>query len=34
MCEDVKKIYLNTLLDRPEYMHLVLNTMPQEIIDK
>jgi hypothetical protein len=34
MCADVKSFYLNTLLDRPEYMHLALNTIPQEIIDK
>jgi hypothetical protein len=29
MCADVKKIYLNTLLDRPEYMRLALNVIPQ-----
>jgi hypothetical protein len=34
MCADVKKIYLNTLLDRPEYMQLALTIIPQEIIDK
>jgi hypothetical protein len=34
MCADVKKIYLNTLLDRPDYMRLALNIVPQEIIDK
>jgi hypothetical protein len=34
MCADVKKIYLNTLLDRPEYMRLALNIIPQGIIDK
>jgi hypothetical protein len=34
MCADVKKIYLNTRLDRPKYMQLVLTIIPQEIIDK
>jgi hypothetical protein len=34
MCTDVKKIYLNTMLDRPEYMHLALAIIPQKIIDK
>jgi hypothetical protein len=34
MCADVKKIYLNTLLERPEYMQLALTITPQEIIDK
>jgi hypothetical protein len=34
MCADVKKIYLNTMLDRPEYMGLALAIIPQEIIDK
>jgi hypothetical protein len=34
MCADVKKIYLNTLLDHPEYMQLALTIIPQEIIDK
>jgi hypothetical protein len=34
MCADVKKIYLNTLLDRTEYMQLALTIIPQEIIDK
>jgi hypothetical protein len=34
MCADVKKIYLNTLLERPEYMQLALTIIPQEIIDK
>jgi hypothetical protein len=34
MCADVKKFYLNTLLDRPEYMQLTLTIIPQEIIDK
>jgi hypothetical protein len=33
MCTDVKKFYLNTLLDRPEYMRLALNSIPQEIIN-
>jgi hypothetical protein len=28
ICADVKKIYLNTLLDRPEYMRLALNIIP------
>jgi hypothetical protein len=34
MCADVNILYLNTLRDRPEYMHLALNIIPQEIIDK
>jgi hypothetical protein len=34
MCAGVNKFYLNTLLDRPEYMLLALNIIPQEIIDK
>jgi hypothetical protein len=34
MCANVKKIYLNTLLDRSEYMQLALTIIPQEIIDK
>jgi hypothetical protein len=34
MCADVKKIFLNTPLDRPEYMRLALSIIPQEIIDK
>jgi hypothetical protein len=34
MCSDVKKFYLNTLLDRLEYMQLALTIIPQEIIDK
>jgi hypothetical protein len=34
MCADVKNFYLNTLLDRPEYMQLALTIIPQEIIDK
>jgi hypothetical protein len=29
-----KKIYLNTLLERPEYIQLALTIIPQEIIDK
>jgi hypothetical protein len=29
-----KNIYLNTLLDHPEYMRLALNIIPQEIRDK
>jgi hypothetical protein len=34
MCADVKNFYLNTLLDRPEYMQLAILIIPQEIIDK
>jgi hypothetical protein len=34
MCADVKKLYLNTPLDRPEYMRLPLSLIPQEIIDQ
>jgi hypothetical protein len=34
MCADVNNFYLNTLLDRPEYMRLSLNIILQEIIDK
>jgi hypothetical protein len=34
MCADVKNFYLNTILDRPEYMKLSLSLIPQEIIDK
>jgi hypothetical protein len=34
MCADVKNFYLNTLLDRAEYMQLALTIIPQEIIDK
>jgi hypothetical protein len=34
MCADVKNFYLNTLLDRQEYMQLALTIIPQEIIDK
>jgi hypothetical protein len=34
MCADVKKIYLNTPLYRPEYMRLSLSVIPQEIIAK
>jgi hypothetical protein len=33
MCADVKNFYLNTLLDRPEYMQLTLTIIPLEIID-
>ena len=31
---DLTNFYLNTLLDRPEYAHIQLSVMPQEIIDK
>jgi hypothetical protein len=34
MCADVKNFYLNTILDRPEYMKLALSLIPQEIIDQ
>jgi hypothetical protein len=34
MCADVKKIYLNTMLNRPEYMRLALTIIPHEIINK
>jgi hypothetical protein len=34
MCADVKNFYLNTLLDRQEYMQLALTIIPQDIIDK
>jgi hypothetical protein len=34
MCADVKNFYLNTILDRAEYMKLALSLVPQEIIDK
>jgi uncharacterized protein YqgQ len=34
MCAEVKKIYMNTLLGRPEYMQLALTIIPQEIIEK
>jgi hypothetical protein len=34
MCADVKNFYLNILIDRPEYMRLALNSIPQEIINK
>jgi hypothetical protein len=33
MCADVKHFYLNTILDRPEYMKLALSLIPHEIID-
>jgi hypothetical protein len=33
MCADIKNFYLNTILDRPEYMKLTLSLIPQEIID-
>jgi hypothetical protein len=34
MCANVKRFYLSTMLDRPEYMRLALTIIPQEIIDK
>jgi hypothetical protein len=34
MCADIYNFYLNTLLDRLEYMRLAFNIIPQEIIDK
>jgi hypothetical protein len=34
ICADVKNFYLNTLLERPEYMQLALTITPQEIISK
>jgi hypothetical protein len=34
MCVDVKNLYLITLIDRPYYMRLAINIIPQEIIDK
>jgi hypothetical protein len=34
MCADVKNFYLNTILDRLEYMKLALSIIPQEIIEK
>jgi hypothetical protein len=34
MRADVKNFYLNTILDRPEFMKLTLSIIPQEIIDK
>ncbi len=33
-CMDVKNYYLNTPLDRPEYMRIALSLIPQEIIDE
>jgi hypothetical protein len=33
MCAEVKNFYLNTILDRPEFMKLALSIIPQEIID-
>ena len=32
-CADVKKIYLNTLLDRYEYMWMSIKLIPQEFVD-
>jgi hypothetical protein len=34
MYADVNNFYLNTLMDRPEYMQLALTIIPQEIIHK
>jgi hypothetical protein len=34
MCADVKCFYINTLLDRPEYMQLALRIIPREVIEK
>jgi hypothetical protein len=34
MCANVKIFYLDTILDRPEFMKLALNIIPQEITDK
>jgi hypothetical protein len=34
MCADVKNFYLNTILDRPEYMQLALTIIPRENIEK
>jgi hypothetical protein len=34
MCVNVENFYLNTILDRPEYVKLALRIIPQEIIDK
>ena len=33
MTADVKKFYLNTPLERPEYMRIPIEPFPQEIID-
>jgi hypothetical protein len=33
-CADVKNFYLNTPMDRPEYMYIPLNLIPQEIIEE
>jgi hypothetical protein len=33
MCLDVKNFYLNTPMDRPEYMRIPINLIPQDIID-
>jgi hypothetical protein len=33
MCLDVNNFYLNTPMDRPEYMRIPLELIPQEIID-
>jgi hypothetical protein len=33
MCADVKNFYLNTILNRPEYMKLALSLISQEIIE-
>lgn len=34
MCADVKNFYLNTPMDRPEYMRIPITLIPQEIIDE
>jgi hypothetical protein len=34
LISDVKNFYLNTILDRPEYMKLAISIIPQETIDK
>jgi hypothetical protein len=33
ICTDINFFYLNTILNRPEYMNLALSLIPQEIID-
>jgi hypothetical protein len=34
MTADVKNFYLNTPMDRPEYMRISIKNIPQEIIDE
>jgi hypothetical protein len=34
MTADVKNVYLNTSMDRPEYMRISIKNIPQEIIDE